>query len=40
MPVMWDRTGERGGRAPAGIYYAVFEGDGFRISKKIILLNR
>ncbi len=40
MPVMWDRTDERGGRAPAGIYYAVFEGDGFRISKKIILLNR
>ena len=39
MTVSWDRTGDNGDRAPAGIYYAVLEGGDYRISRKIILLN-
>lgn len=40
MNVTWDRTDERGSRLPAGIYYAVLEGKGFRISRKTIVLNQ
>jgi len=38
MMVNWDLNDIRRGLVPAGIYYVVFEGENFRISKKTILL--
>jgi hypothetical protein len=36
--VTWDGTDARGARVPAGIYFYCFEADGFKSTKKMILL--
>lgn len=39
MAVTWDRTDGHGVRAAPGVYCAVLEGENFRISRKLILLD-
>ena len=37
---VWNGADEDGKMAPGGIYFAVFEGDGFQFTKKLIMLQK